>query len=140
MATDPRPTVAEAARDFLTRNRSIDGLGHRECGRLAALLQTATDESRILAKSARALSVALAASKEALLRCHAPQGDLETHAERQRVLGMIEDMQRGLVETDALRLRWIAAALAGSLGVPPEPPAGEDLGSGVLPFWRRPKG
>lgn len=126
--------LSEVARRFLLSARGPGGLGAAQCDQLAALLETAAVEARVLAKACTALGKAAGEAKEALLRCRAPEGDQAAYQERQRVVGMLEDMVRGLADTDALRARWLAQALADTAKLPPH-----GCKPGVL-NWRPEKG
>jgi hypothetical protein len=128
-------TVAEVALMLLNRRRGHGGLGARQCEELAQLMTTAADEARILSKSGAATAAALREAKEALLRCRAPTGDSAAHDERQRVIGLLEDMLRGLAETEGIRVQWLAVAVAAVAGPSPSPDKPR-----TLPFNRNRKG
>ena len=134
MAEHHGSTVAVAALALLRRLRGPCGLGVPQCDRLEAMLETAADEGRILAKASKALWISCREAKEALLRCRASDGDEAARLERQRVIGMLEDVVRGLAETDALRVGWLASAVAEVMSQPPKGGGGPD---GVLPFDRK---
>lgn len=132
-----KPTVADAALRFLEDRRGAGGLTAAHCDELAEMMHTAADESRVLAKQGEALGVALEAAKEVLLRCRAPEGDRAAYDERQRVIGMTEDMIRGTADTAGLRVRWLALAVAKVRGTaPPDRPTTNE---GVVPFGRPPR-
>lgn len=105
-------TVTDAALSYLLKARGSGGLGARQCEELAALLGKAGQESRLLAKASKACGAALATAKAALLACRAPDGDRVAYDNRQRAIGMLEDLAQGLAATDAERLRMLADAVA----------------------------
>lgn len=131
---DRHANVASAALLFLLRARGPGGLGAEQCERLAALLETAETEARVLSKASEALGAAAEAAKEILLRCRAPDTDPGAYPERQRVIGLLEDLVRGLADTNGLRVQWLAQAVADTMKLPP--PGGKP---GVLK-WRPGKG
>jgi len=105
-------TVTDAALAYLLRARGPGGLGARQCEELEALLGKAGQESRLLVKASAACGAALATAKAALLVCRAPDGNRAARDERQRSIGMLEDLAQGLAATDAERLLMLADAVA----------------------------
>lgn len=111
--------IATAGRQFLLRARGPGGLGAKQCDALAALLETAETEARVLSKASEALGGAAGQAKEILLRCRAPDTDPGAYDERQRVIGLLEDLVRGLADTNGLRVLWLSQAAAEALKLPP---------------------